>query len=191
MTALIFATTVSGLFFPLNPGDTQCFGFSIASDAPLKHLGSYETSGSEEGVYVTIRKEYDGVEVFNGVRPSGKIEATHDITGSYTLCFRSIVRTAVQTVSFNLHIDSTAKSIVTTSHTDKVQLLVAELETRAATIIDQQQYAITRESVHRDTAESTNSRLMWWTMLEVLCLILLAGFQVYYLKSFFEVKVHV
>merc|ERR1712202_3478 len=98
-------------------------------------------------------------------------------------------------VSFSLHLNEHAgkatqdlqhKEFVTKEHTDQVADLVGRLESRTSDILDQQQYSITREAVHRETAESTNSRVMWWTIAEVLFLVVLASFQIYYLKSYFE-----
>ena len=56
------------------------------------------------------------------------------------------------------------------------------------TIKDDQQYIITRERVHRDTAESTNSRVVWWSIFQLLVLGGVCYWQIYYLKHFFEVK---
>jgi hypothetical protein len=69
---------------------------------------------------------------------------------------------------------------------------------------DEQEYIVVRERVHRNTAESTNERVMWWSVCQSLVLFLVCGWQVYYLKvrhllhyaskwltvvqSFFEVK---
>merc|ERR1719229_2074007 len=79
-------------------------------------------------------------------------------------------------------------SFVTQNHTDQFQDLVYQLWAKTEDISEQQQFAITREEVHRETAESTNSRVVWWTLFEALALVSLAGFQVYYLRSYFEVK---
>jgi p24 family protein beta-1 len=56
---------------------------------------------------------------------------------------------------------------------------------------EEQEYMKLRESVHRDTAESTNSRVMWYSLLEVWVLIALNVFQLYYLKRDFEVKMRI
>lgn len=59
-------------------------------------------------------------------------------------------------------------------------------------IIDQlaqeSEYLQIRERTHRNTAESTNARVKWWSIAQ---LVVVAGsviFQVAYLKRFFEVK---
>ena len=71
---------------------------------------------------------------------------------------------------------------------------------------DEQEYIVIRERTHRNTAESTNSRVKWWSILQAVLLFSVCGWQIYYLKvneqslttdllsdglsfqSFFEVK---
>merc|ERR1712083_209633 len=134
--------------------------------------------------------------MWSSAKSSGRFDVEVTKDGAHTLCFESTVSER-QMISFNLHIDAHGgsdaldpahKEFVTKEHTDKVSELVSKLELRANEILDQQQYAITREAVHRETAESTNSRVMWWTLVEVGALIALAAFQIFYLKSYFEVK---
>ncbi|RKO83290.1 supernatant protein factor, C-terminal domain-containing protein [Blyttiomyces helicus] len=55
-------------------------------------------------------------------------------------------------------------------------------------IRDEQAYLMQREAMHRKTAESTNSRVAWWSLFETAVLIAVCIFQVSYLKRFFEVK---
>merc|ERR1712056_107812 len=88
----------------------------------------------------------------------------------------------------DIHPVEGGKDFVTKNHTDVVKETVDQLHLRILNILDQQQFTITREAVHRETAESTNSRVMWWTVTEAVCLVALAIFQVYYLRSYFEVK---
>jgi hypothetical protein len=47
---------------------------------------------------------------------------------------------------------------------------------------DEQEYIVVRERRHRNTAESTNSRVKWWSILQALLLFAVVGWQVYYLK---------
>lgn len=49
-------------------------------------------------------------------------------------------------------------------------------------VSDEQSYIVVRERVHRNTAESTNERVMWWSICQALMLFLMCGWQVYYLK---------
>merc|ERR1719410_780253 len=51
---------------------------------------------------------------------------------------------------------------------------------------DHHDYMRHRESVHRDLAEATFRRVIRWTLLEALVLVLVSSGQVVYLKKFFE-----
>jgi len=55
-------------------------------------------------------------------------------------------------------------------------------------VIEEQQYMKVREKTHRDTSESTNQRVVWWSLFEVIALLTMSGGQVYYLRKFFEVR---
>jgi hypothetical protein len=45
-----------------------------------------------------------------------------------------------------------------------------------------------RERTHRNTAESTNARVKWWSIFQLGVLIGEGIFQVWWLKRFFEVR---
>jgi len=188
---LLLVPCATAILFPmLKNKEPECFVLNIP-EGGVKTLGSFEILGSPRGVSIIMQK--NGVTVWESkATASGLIEVKDEagVSGKHDLCFRSTYN-GDQQFAFNLHYDKSGKKVVTTSHTEKVKDLVNQLQTKCSLIADQQAYAISREDMHRNTAESTNSRIVWWTLAEVLCLILLSIFQVYYLKSFFEVKIHV
>jgi hypothetical protein len=47
---------------------------------------------------------------------------------------------------------------------------------------DEQEYIVVRERTHRNTAESTNARVKWWSVLQAIVLFSVVAWQVYYLK---------
>lgn len=53
---------------------------------------------------------------------------------------------------------------------------------------DEQSYIVVRERTHRNTAESTNARVKWWSIFQLLVLGGEGIFQVWWLKRFFEVS---
>lgn len=61
------------------------------------------------------------------------------------------------------------------------------LSDELAQVKDEQSYIIVRERTHRNTAESTNSRVKWWSLFQLAVLIANGIFQVWWLKRFFEV----
>jgi p24 family protein beta-1 len=63
--------------------------------------------------------------------------------------------------------------------------LLSEL---VAQVKDEQGYIVVRERTHRNTAESTNARVKWWSLFQIMILIAEGVFQVWWIKRFFEVR---
>jgi hypothetical protein len=68
---------------------------------------------------------------------------------------------------------------------------VRKLSTEIELVKDEQSYIILRERVHRNTAESTNARVKWWSLFQLAVLIGEGIFQVWWLKRFFEVRIQI
>ncbi|KAH9848508.1 supernatant protein factor C-terminal domain-containing protein [Lenzites betulinus] len=115
---------------------------------------------------------------------TGAITAKKD--GRYEYCFSNQMSTVVdKMVAFNVH------GVIYVDDEDIVSPIEREIRqmSHAVTAVkDEQRYIIFRELTHRNTAESTNSRVKWWSILQAVVLFSVVGWQVYYLKSFFEVK---
>ena len=65
--------------------------------------------------------------------------------------------------------------------------IVKQLTELLNQVKDEQSYIIVRERTHRNTAESTNARVKWWSIFQLGVLIGEGIFQVWWLKRFFEV----
>jgi len=64
---------------------------------------------------------------------------------------------------------------------------VRQLSELLSQVKDEQSYIVMRERTHRNTAESTNGRVKWWSIFQLGVLIGEGIFQVWWLKRFFEV----
>jgi emp24/gp25L/p24 family/GOLD len=72
-----------------------------------------------------------------------------------------------------------------TCSTDVVAPIEREIRLLAhglTSVKDEQEYIVVRERTHRNTAESTNSRVKWWSILQTIVLFSVVAWQVYYLK---------
>ncbi|KAI8949663.1 emp24/gp25L/p24 family/GOLD-domain-containing protein [Xylaria longipes] len=89
-------------------------------------------------------------------------------------------------VSFNVH------GIVYVSESDAPQdpldVEIKTLNELINQVKDEQSYIVMRERTHRNTAESTNSRVKWWNLFVIGVVIGESLFQVWWLRRFFEVK---
>lgn len=112
-------------------------------------------------------------------------DAKHD--GKYTYCFgNEHWGASSKEVSFNVH------GIVYVSEADSPQdpleVEVRKLSEMLERVKDEQSYIVVRERTHRNTAESTNSRVKWWNLFVIGVVIGESIFQVWWLRRFFEVK---
>ncbi|KDR83405.1 hypothetical protein GALMADRAFT_85507 [Galerina marginata CBS 339.88] len=117
---------------------------------------------------------------------TGQLAVTAEKDGRHEYCFSNQMSAiADKMVSFNVH------GVIYVSGDDIVAPIEREIRTLASGLVsvkDEQEYIVVREKVHRNTAESTNSRVKWWSVMQAIVLFSVVAWQVYYLKSFFEVK---
>ncbi|KAJ3734370.1 emp24/gp25L/p24 family/GOLD-domain-containing protein [Lentinula guzmanii] len=117
---------------------------------------------------------------------TGTLSVTAEKNGRFEYCFSNQMSAiADKIVSFNVH------GIIYVGEDDVVAPIEREIRLLAhglAAVKDEQEYIVVREKTHRNTAESTNDRVKWWSVLQAVVLFAVVGWQVYYLKSFFEVK---
>ncbi|KAL7935289.1 emp24/gp25L/p24 family/GOLD domain-containing protein [Trichoderma chlorosporum] len=118
---------------------------------------------------------------------NGDHSFTAQVDGKYTYCFGNQHWVAnTKEVSFNVH------GIVyvneADSPSDPLESEVRRLSDLLVQIKDEQQYIVIRERTHRNTAESTNSRVKWWNLFVIGIVIGESLFQVWWLRRFFEVK---
>jgi hypothetical protein len=59
---------------------------------------------------------------------------------------------------------------------------IRSLAQSLTSVKDEQEYIVMRERNHRNTAESTNSRVKWWSVLQAIVLFSVVAWQIYYLK---------
>ncbi|KAF6841336.1 emp24/gp25L/p24 family/GOLD [Colletotrichum plurivorum] len=126
-------------------------------------------------------------ETFDKSVSNGDFSFTAKHDGKYTYCFGNEHWGAhSKEVSFNVH------GIVYVSETDvpsdPLEVEVRHLSELLAQVKDEQSYIVIRERTHRNTAESTNSRVKWWNLFVIGLVVGESVFQVWWLRRFFEVK---
>ena len=70
----------------------------------------------------------------------------------------------------------------------ELQLRVRQLLDQVEQITKEQNYQRYREERFRQTSESTNQRVLWWALAQTGILLVMGGWQMRHLKSFFEAK---
>jgi hypothetical protein len=118
---------------------------------------------------------------------SGDHSFTAHMDGRYLYCFSNEHWSAnTKEVSFNVHgIVYVPESEAPQDPLEKEVRILGEM---LAQVKDEQGYIVVRERTHRNTAESTNARVKWWSIFQLGVLIGEGIFQVWWLKRFFEVR---
>ncbi|KAL9120097.1 MAG: hypothetical protein Q9187_003350 [Circinaria calcarea] len=169
----------------------ECFHETLHKDDKMTvtfQVGDREFGGSGNlEIDFWIQDPANGYQVHTQSVSSGDHSFDAKLDGRYTYCFSNEHWSATsKEVSFNVHgivyvPESEAPS-------DPLEAEVRQLSELLAQVKDEQSYIVVRERTHRNTAESTNGRVKWWSIFQLGVLVGEGIFQVWWLKRFFEVK---
>ncbi|KAJ1588850.1 hypothetical protein NDA11_007518 [Ustilago hordei] len=119
-------------------------------------------------------------------KDTGTYSFTAQDDGRYTYCFSNEFSSiSDKTVSFNVH------GIIYVPDEGDMLPIEKEIRDLAAglqAVKDEQEYLVIRERVHRNTAESTNIRVKWWSIIQGFILVAVCSCQIYFVKRQFEVR---
>eukprot|EP01132_Coremiostelium_polycephalum_P000897 gene897-1122_t len=191
------------LYFELNGGQKKCFLEEHPRDTML--LGRYfledlnpPTAGMSPQLALSVnvldpeKKEF----LSKTMGPEGRFAFTTLIGGEYQICFHTNTsRWFGPSVRTRLYLDIEAGAgandydeIAKVEHLNNLEVSLRRLNDRVNQIRKEQSYQRNREIVFRNTSESTNSRVMWWSFIQVAVLVLSGVWQMRHLKSFFRAK---
>ncbi|BFZ64734.1 p24 complex component [Saitoella coloradoensis] len=163
----------------LHRGDTMTVSFQVGVGDGGNGDIDFWLTDPKDSVLISDLKSSTGDHSF---------EAQHD--GTYRYCFSNEMSSiSTKEVSFNVHgIVYVPENQNDPDHSDPVEKEIRELADLLNAVKDEQEYIVVRERRHRNTAESTNTRVKWWSVTQGIVLVCVGVFQVFYLKRFFEVK---
>ncbi|WFD30222.1 p24 complex component [Malassezia sp. CBS 17886] len=183
--ALLAAPLVLAHTIDLMPHREHCFfeDMHVGDEMTL----TYQVSGGGHLDIDSRVSDPTGRLLFQQIRKdTGTYDFVAESDGRYTYCFSNEFSTVSDKIlSFNVH--------GVLYLTDDEGLIPAERELRELAsnvqrFRDEQEYLSMRERVHRNTAESTNARLKWWSLFQNVLILLVCVFQVYFVQRQFEVR---
>ncbi|NXA99567.1 TMEDA protein, partial [Cnemophilus loriae] len=126
----------------------------------------------------------------------GKFAFTTEDYDMFEACFESKLpvgtgRMPDQLVTLDMKHGVEAKNYEEIAKVEKLKPLEVELrrlEDLSESIVNDFAYMKKREEEMRDTNESTNTRVLYFSIFSMCCLIGLATWQVFYLRRFFKAK---
>eukprot|EP01116_Phalansterium_solitarium_P009505 TRINITY_DN23677_c0_g1_i1.p1 TRINITY_DN23677_c0_g1~~TRINITY_DN23677_c0_g1_i1.p1 ORF type:complete len:221 (+),score=1.13 TRINITY_DN23677_c0_g1_i1:111-773(+) len=197
------------IYFVLEEGQTRCFLEEVPKDTLI--LGKYKGEDGDAatpygntkasrltnlGLQVKVTDPDNNIALERGLQPEGRFAFTSQVSGEYKICFSTNSTRwfgTKQKVNFHLDIqygvDATDyKDLADQEKLTEMEVAIRRLNDKIRDMRAEQTYQRTREATFRNTSESTNSRVMWWSVIQTLILVGTALWQISHLKHYFKTK---
>jgi protein ERP2 len=182
----------SALTTPIAPNERLCFYADV--DKAGEKIGFYFAvqSGGSFDIDFDIKDPSDKI-ILDGQRErQGDYVLTANTVGEYAFCFENDMSTlTAKLVDFDIMVESEprreapAKAGQIADQTSALEESIFRLSGMLMNIKRLQHHFHTRERRGFSIVQSTRNRLFWYTVFEVLGVILMAVFQVHVLQTFF------
>lgn len=185
---------IDGLMLHLSPDQKKCLKEEIHKDVLV--TGEYELSDApSQKTHLTVTDSKGHTLYSKEDAKKGKFAFTTEEYDMFEVCFETKMvgggQGTVREVSLDMKHGVEAKSYDDLAKAEKLKPLEVELrrlEDLSKSIVDDFAYMRAREEEMRDTNESTHSRVMYFSIFSMMCLLGLATWQVLYLRRYFKAK---
>ncbi|KAJ3089586.1 emp24p/erv25p- protein [Quaeritorhiza haematococci] len=202
--AIFLATPSNALYFYLEGSEQKCFIEELPKETTV--IGNYRSEEWNDGAQNYIQNVAIGIQIMVEELPSrhrvvnqkgpsfGRFTFTTSEAGDHAICLSTNTSGWFSTSKTRLHLDLLfgETSHDTTAGTKEVlsdlTMRVRDLNNRVNNIRREQQYQREREAEFRDVSESTNSRVVIWTLVQLFVLGITCLWQLRHLKQFFITK---
>ncbi|GAM17892.1 hypothetical protein SAMD00019534_010670 [Acytostelium subglobosum LB1] len=119
----------------------------------------------------------------------GRQSFTASNTGTYKLCFgNEMSRFTAKVVTFTWGFEDDQKDLVKGDTLNPMDQSIQKIERALHSIVIEQKKMRYREQTNRDTSESTNARVVRWTIIQLFVLVSMGVAQIWYLRKWFDSK---
>ncbi|GAA6024602.1 hypothetical protein JCM11491_006042 [Sporobolomyces phaffii] len=178
------ALVASAHTIDLAAGTKECFFEDLHTEDKMTVTYQVAGGGHLDVDFTMTGPPNDRVMNSQHKKDTGTYSFTAEHDGRYQYCFSNEMSTVTgKTVSFNVH---GVMYVEDDGHTAPIEKEIRALSAALEDVKDEQEYIVVRERLHRDTAESTNDRVKYWSIVQTLMLAGVCGWQIFYLKRFFE-----
>lgn len=190
---VVLFACAQALVIQLEAGERECFMLEVNEASAV--AGNFELikpNKEAKPLMVTVTTDDEEKPLYESYgEPDGTFAFDVKDAGTLDLCIANGNKgkrdDRSRTVGFAIRVTSEHTTIEEGSLTELLEVS-EQLTEGLLTLTDHQAYMRQREELHRKTLSTTKRRIFWWTCVEVLALILLAIWQVLYIKAFFETK---
>ncbi|KAK9874014.1 hypothetical protein WA026_002367 [Henosepilachna vigintioctopunctata] len=186
--------SVSGIMFNLQPNTQKCLKEELQQNVPV--IGEYEISEAPGQKVDYIVKDSKGHTLAQKEDiTKGKFSFNTESYDTYEICFVSRIpqpqRGLTQEISLVTKHGVDVKNYDAfgdAANLKPIEKELQRLEDLSNEIVRDFAYMRKREEEMRDTNESTNNRVLYFSIFSMFCLLGLATWQVLYLRRYFKAK---
>jgi len=195
---LFLQYSLASLTFQVEPRTSDCFYLDLMPGQRVR-IPFYVTRGGLLDIDLRINGP-NNEQIYSGMQfESSQFEFISRFQGPHSICWNNeMSRWTAKVVQFHVEVDGRKialepgnpkqDEVLTPGALTPMEDSINKISTALDSIQSDQRYFRSREQRHRDTAESTNARVFWYSVIESILLIGISLGQVYYLRKFFEVK---
>lgn len=195
----------SGLYFHIAETERKCFIEEIPDETMVTgnykvqlfdpRTGGFMPSSPGIGMHVEIRDPEDKVLLSKVYSSEGRFTFTSHMPGEHVICLYSNTTKWFSGTQLRVHLDIQVgehaidyQNVAQKEKLTELQLRIRQLLDQVEQITKEQNYQRYREERFRQTSESTNQRVLWWSITQTGILLVMGFWQMRHLKSFFEAK---
>jgi hypothetical protein len=197
--------TIHSLYFHIRETDRKCFIEEIPDQTLVigkykvelydANSNTYLPSTPGIGMHVEVKDPDEKIVLSKLYTSEGRFTFTSHIPGEHVICLYSNSTAWFGGQQLRVHLDIDIgehavdyQQISAKEKLTELQLRVRQLLDQVEQISKEQNYQRYREERFRATSESTNQRVLWWSIAQLLILVIAGFWQMRHLKGFFEAK---
>ncbi|KAL9645227.1 hypothetical protein ABK040_002428 [Willaertia magna] len=179
---------VNSLSVKIDPHAEQCFWEEVKRKNAKVLLQFQVSSGGYLDIDLSIYSPQGSLVHESKGETEGKYTFTAVESGMYKICFSNkMSKLSSKTVTFEVHVgDLFDPHLNKVEEKDPIVKSAYRLMEGLTEIQQEQKFYRVREQSHRDLAEVTNTKVMFWGVVEMIAIAVMAVGQVFALRQFFS-----
>merc|ERR1712007_79113 len=200
-----YLSSASALYFHIAETERKCFIEEIPDETMVignykvqlyePKTGGFMPSSPGIGMHVEVKDPDDKVVLSRVYNSEGRFTFTSHTPGEHVICLYSNSTKWFSGSQLRVHLDIHVgeqtidyQSVAQKEKLTELQLRVRQFLAQVEQILKEQNYQRVREERFRQTSESTNQRVLWWSLAQTAILLVMGAWQMRHLKKFFEAK---
>ncbi|ANQ09792.1 Cop-coated vesicle membrane protein p24 [Plasmodium coatneyi] len=177
--------------FIISPLEKDCLHFRVDKNNII--VGSYEIIDKNALclMYIVNRNDKKQEKLFKSQKVQDKFEIKVAKPGVYSFCYANQKKAEI-TVMFTLRVkeshDVADSELGTADDVEKINNQTFQLYEQFFEVYEEQEKMMETADLYKQFNEKMNSKLILWSEVQIILLILLTIVHIYYIKSFFDIK---